>query len=287
MLPTEPDVASGGNGVTLAYRDWPIERKLRKLAKQKLWKERNQDKVSIYRRAWVDRNAKKYRLIRIRVNVRRRRARNMARAERLKLTQSCVCCAGSFSRSNDRPRKYCSICADNAKKASSASHYAAHRADVLLKAKIWAARNPARVKAINKRFYVVHKNRINERCSAYQKAHPEVGRKAYHRWASRNPEKVLTKRLNQKENQSEWGKRWRKANPELARNKGRAYGRLRVSNLSDYYVRATLARSIGLRAADISPEIVELKRKHLMALRLLGKTPKKKVKTHDISANRQ
>lgn len=203
----------------LAYRDWPIDRKLASRERIRRWARRNPDKSLANRRRAT--------------KVRKARRATTAASRKMRSCQHCHNLFRPIVRSH---QKYCT---------------------------------PGCRMAGGSLRYYYRRRRRSEACR--QRA------RVYSRAWYRNHREQMLEKSNQ------WGKR----NPERRRELSRAAASRMIAVISDSYVRGRLASGVRLSARDFPPEIVELKRKHLMALRLLGKnTPKKKDKTYDISANR-
>lgn len=120
--------------------------------------------------------------------------------------------------------------------------------------KVKHARNKRRGKS--RGYYLKNKERILEqRKEYYQKNKEKVSQKNKKHW------------IENKEMLSKKNAKYREENRERLLEYSRRYQRHAVDNLTDVYIRLLLANHYGLKASQVTPEIIEVYRKQLILYR--------------------
>lgn len=106
-------------------------------------------------------------------------------------------------------------------------HYLANRESIIAKTRAYAAENPDKVKTRKKRYYEKNKTDLLVKTTEYAKANPQIRKKAQRNYYEKNAqiisEKSRTYRLANSEKCAEWGRAWRRANPDLVNSYGVRY----------------------------------------------------------------
>lgn len=119
----------------------------------------------------------------------------------------------------------------------------------LMVTKEWRIKNKTRVKELKKRDYEKHREKREETRAVWIK--------------------------NNRERYAEQIKLWRKNNIEYARAQVRRINRLATENLDDGYVKDLLKHQ-GVSSANITKELLEIKREHVKLKRIVNKLRKRR-----------
>ncbi len=101
----------------------------------------------------------------------------------------------------------------------------------------------------------------------YQREYHRKWRKGNHKWIKYSKDYQKTWRAENKE----YFITYRNARRKIISERNAIYFRRYTESLSNCYIRSVLANGTFLSAKDFPPEIVEIKRKHITALRLIRK----------------
>lgn len=131
------------------------------------------------------------------------------------------------------------------------------------------AKNKERVLAKNKEWYVSNRAKVSAYNRTYREHRPEQVKAAKRNWYLANQDRCAEQyRERYKRDQERIDRanaEWKAANKERRRAAANRYARKAVVELTDHYVRT----SMRLSAADAAPELIELKRAHLLLQRAL------------------